>query len=182
MKPNRFVTPFFIMALLALLPAPSAFAAIFLKTSSPDIKGNATFQGYEDQIIIMSINTGGLNPGCSGGAGQPSLNEVSFTKVLDPATVDFLTAFRDRTLVGGMEFVIAIPGGGGGVYVETKRYTFDDVIFTSYGTSDDEIDAGFEVWTLSFGRATVTYTEYDQAGNPMAPESVTITPGNCVGN
>jgi type VI protein secretion system component Hcp len=181
MKPNRLAIATFNLGMLALLFASPAFAGIYLETN-PLIEGDATFAGYEDQIVISTLNTGGTNPGCSGAAGSPNLVEATFTKGVDSATVDLLTALRDRTVL--LEATFRLTATIGSAAQTYKSLTFKNAILTSYGTSDDDAPdvTDLEVWTLSFSQLTVTYFEYDPGGSLIGTESVAMTPATCVGN
>ena len=182
MKPSQ-IRYLFGLGLVAVLLASPTMASkdIYLQTN-PQIKGDVTGGGYDDQIQLLSFNHGGYNTACSGGkGGDPVLAEASFTKETDQATVDMLEALRDKTMYAAT-FFFTKDSGGHGPATTYNLYEFTNVVFTSYSMADtgNVTDPAIEVWTLSYSSLDVTYDVIDAGGQSTGTETMTFTPVACV--
>lgn len=180
---GRRLLPVLAVLLAASAGAGAVFAgSIFIETQSPNIQGEATTVGYENQIEILSESLGAANPACGGGSGGAlSVSEFSFSKFTDRASIDLFAALRDRTVFGAfvVRFVTTV-GGSNAVY---QTYTFHNVVLSVGSTASGAGDPrSVESWSISFSDVTLEYTFYDGSGKNAGTESVTITPAVCPGS
>ncbi len=107
-KPAKPALPPFVRPLLAGALAATALsaidvqAAIFLKITGPDIKGESTNAKHKDEIVVTSFSQGyaaAIAAGAGGGAraGRSACGPVDLTKELDVASGPLISAAMKGT-------------------------------------------------------------------------------------
>jgi type VI secretion system secreted protein Hcp len=99
-----FARPLLAGALAATaLSAVDAQAAIFLKITGPDIKGESTNDKHKDEIGVNSFTAGfaaaGAAIGIGAGAGRPSCGPVEISKMLDVSSGPLVAALMKGTVL-----------------------------------------------------------------------------------
>lgn len=147
---------------------------IFLEI--PGVQGEATVPAFANQIDILSASFAASNPACT--KSSISVSELIVTKRADKATVDLLTAMRDRTAFPTITVRFVV--GTSAVY---QKYELSNAMFSSTNTAGGGGDPRtVESWTVSFSQTVITYTFIDGSGKPGASESMTIIPAACPGS
>jgi len=155
---------------ISIVPADAA-ANIFLKV--PDISGESVVPGHEDEIEILSFNFGVDNvvvpSGGQRSSGNPNFQDATFTKQLDKSSPKlFLDVATGKT---EPEAILVVARQTGGGTVDFVKFTFTDVIVTSYsiGGSEGEV-IPTDFFSLNFAKIKFEYTPLDSKGGLGNPE------------
>ncbi len=128
--------------------------SIYMKYSSPDVKGNVKTAGFEEQIEVYSLNWGtaravSVAVGKSGNreSSTPSVSEVTLTKELDNASGGLLKeAFSSSTKAKVTFAFVRTDETGSKEYLTA---TLTDVAVTAYSIASGG-DRPTEQLSLSF--------------------------------
>jgi type VI secretion system secreted protein Hcp len=142
--------------------------AIYMKYSSPDIKGGVTTEGYTGQIEINSFQFGvGRGVGSPTGgssnreASTPSVSEITLTKAYDEASGGLIKEAYSGAGTGTVVISFVRTDGGGGVsYLE---YTLSDVMLSGYSISSGG-DKPNESISLNFVKIETRITPQNKDG------------------
>ncbi len=113
---------------------------IYMKFTSPDVKGNVTTEGFKDQIEVTSLTWGTgravsttLGKGGNRESSTPSVSEVTVTKELDNASGGLLKeAFSSHSKAGVTLSFVRTDESGAKTYLTA---TLTDVAVTSFNLS-----------------------------------------------
>lgn len=155
--------------------------AIYMKYSSPDIKGGVTTQGYAGQIELNSFQFGigrgvGSPTGATGNreASTPSVSEIVVTKNLDEATGNIIKeAYSGAGKATAIISFVRTDGGGGVTYLE---YTLSNVMLSGYSVSSGG-DKPSESVSLNFTKIETKITPQKEDGTPGTAFPVTYDLG-----
>jgi type VI secretion system secreted protein Hcp len=155
--------------------------AIYMKYSSPDVKGDVTTSGFTDQIELGSFQWGvgrgvGSPTGASGNreASTPSVSEITITKGLDQGTDGILKeAFSGAGKATAVISFVRTDGGGGVAYLV---YTLTNVMLSGYSISSGG-DRPSESLSLNFTKIEVKVTPQKDDGTAGTPATVTYDLG-----
>ena len=155
--------------------------AIYIKYSSPDVKGDVTTAGFKDQIEVHSFQWGvgrgiGSPTGASGNraATTPSVSEVTVTKNQDNASGALL---KEALSSGGKaKLVISFvrtDQGGADSYLEV---TLTDTMISGYSLSSSG-DRPSESISFNFTKIETKFTPIKEDGSKGSPYPVTYDLG-----
>jgi type VI secretion system secreted protein Hcp len=155
--------------------------AIYMKYSSPDIKGGVTTQGYAGYIELTSFQFGvGRGVGSPTGgttnreASTPSVSEIVVTKNLDEATGGLVKeAYSGAGKATVVIDFVRTDGGGGVTYLE---YTLSNVMLSGFSTSSAG-DRPSESISLNFTKIEKKITPQKEDGTPGTAFPVTYDLG-----
>lgn len=147
--------------------------AIYMKYSTPDIKGGVTTKGFEGQIELNSFQFGvGRGVGSPTGgttnreATTPSVSEIVATKVLDESTGPLLKeAYSGAGKATAVISFVRTDGGGGVTYLE---YTLTNVMLSGWSTSSGG-DKPSESISLNFTKIVTSFTTQNTDGTAGDP-------------
>jgi type VI secretion system secreted protein Hcp len=155
--------------------------AIYMKITSPDIKGDVTTTGFEGQIELSSFQWGigrgvGSPSGASGNreASNPSISEVTVTKMQDNASGELLKESLSGEGKAKAEISFTRTDKGGAVVYIV--YTLTDVMFSGFSMSSGG-DRPSESLSLNFTKIEVKYTPQKEDGTAGTPFPVTYDLG-----
>jgi type VI secretion system secreted protein Hcp len=168
---------------------PDAAAAGFLKLG--DIKGESTDEAHKDWIDVLSIDWGASKKptkrdGQFKQRGPVLVQDMAFTYAYEKASPKLLEALASGKQFEIVEFELTkeVPGtricaGDDGSIPEVcnvtyLRYEMEKARITSYQTGGSTDDRPTETLALNFETIKVTYTEYDDAGDPVSETSSTV--------
>lgn len=170
MKFRNLLTVGLLLVAIAAIPAQ---AALDMVLEIPGVDGDATLPGYEDQILVLAWSWGGSSPGCGGSV---NYQDISLTKFLDPASVDFWGALRDGTVFPSATLRVVDPTSG----AVGKSIAMSNVFLTSISTGGSGGENRLtENVSIGFSQAVITYTEIIGGKSGGPPESVTVTVQGC---
>jgi type VI protein secretion system component Hcp len=149
--------------------------SVFLQYGAPGkVPGSATEKGHEKWIQISDFSFGAHRnvAGKTGSAKDrestvPSINEISFTKPYDDASVLLHTEGHvGKGQTAKIELTRTGPNGA-----ETfMKYLLENTLVSSYHfVSSGEMPT--ESYTLNFTKHTETYTGQDLQGNQTSPQT-----------
>lgn len=151
--------------------------AIYMKYSTPDVKGDVTTEGFTDQIELTSLQWGiGRGVGSPTGASKnreastPSVSEVTVTKNLDLSTEGLLKEAFSGAGKAKVEISFVRTDGGGGVAYLV--YTLTDVMISGWSSSSGG-DKPSESLSLNFTKIEVKNTPQKADGTEGDPSTVT---------
>lgn len=143
--------------------------AMFLKISSPDIKGESTVDKHTDEIELSSFNLGAsmavtaASTSGSRASERASFSDVTVTKGVDSSTPDLAKGVAQGTTFGTAVISINRADGQGGM-VEYLKVTLTDVIISSLQMSGaDGAGVAQESASLAYGTIKWEYTPTDPA-------------------
>jgi type VI protein secretion system component Hcp len=144
---------------------------IFLEITG--VQGEATTPGFEGQIEVLSVSSGGSKV-C--GTGTLNMSSLNLLKRTDRSSVDFAGFLKNGTV---------IPSA-------TVRFTrTDNQVYQSYVLTNARVEAfqmsgsaggdprTTESLSLYFSQVTITYTYFDGSGKGSGTESETLTSAPC---
>ncbi len=155
--------------------------AIYLKYSSPDVKGDVTTQGFADQIEISSMQLGigraiGSPTGKSGNreSSTPSVSEIVITKAFDNASGGLLKeALGSSTKASVVISFVRTDEGGAKTYL---LITLTDVAISGFSISSGG-DRPSESVSLNFTKIETKFTPTKPDGTDGSPFPVTYDLG-----
>ena len=143
---------------------------IFLKLG--DVEGEATADGHEGEIEIMSYSFGASNSGsmigANKGSGTSQITDMSLTHMMDKASPNLFAKCYDGEVID--EAVLTIQKTVGGEDVDYQIYTMDSVLVTSAMTSGSSggDDKPMESFSLNFAQLGIKYTPIKDDGSEDA--------------
>lgn len=155
--------------------------AIYMKYSSPDIKGDVTTEGFKDQIELSSFQWGvgrgvGSPTGASGNreASTPSVSEITVTKNMDQATGDVLKEiYSGKGAATAVISFVRTDGGGGVAY---QVITLTNVMVSGFSVSSGG-DRPSESLSLNFTKIEIKITPQKDDGTAGTPGTTTYDLG-----
>ena len=169
---------------------PDAAAMGFLKID--DIKGESTDEAHKEWIDVLSMQWAvDKKPTKRDGQfkdnGPALVQDMKFTYAYEkssPQILEALTSGKHLEIVE-IELTKKVPGtsricvGDGSSIPEScnatyLRYEMKNSQITSYQTGGSSGDIPTEHVTLNFEEVKVTYTEYDDEGNPKGETTTTV--------
>ncbi|MBM3546262.1 MAG: type VI secretion system tube protein Hcp [Alphaproteobacteria bacterium] len=146
--------------------------AIYMKYEGID--GEATHENHKKWLDINSLQWGmgraiSTKAGASTNreASEPSVSEVTITKLMDSASPKFFTESCTGAAGKKVEIHLVTTGSPGNTYAE---YTLTDGLVSSYSMSSGG-DRPTESISISFTKVEYKFTPYDnknKAGTPIA--------------
>jgi type VI secretion system secreted protein Hcp len=132
------------------------------------IKGESSDGTYKESIDVLAWSWGltqsaSAHQGSGGGSGKVSVHDLSFTKYIDKATSDLMSACASGKHLKDAKLVVRKAGGD--APLDYLKVTLEDVIVASVSTggSGGE-DRLTENVVLNFGKFTVEYNPQDNKG------------------
>ncbi len=132
------------------------------------VEGEATREGYEKQIPLLSFNWGAMNPsspiGSGAGSGKVSISGFQVNKFTDKSSAPMFQA-----CCSGKHFpkaTITVLKAGGDTALDYLRYDLGEVFIDSINWSGSEgMDVPSENVSFTFGKVEVNYTEQKADGS-----------------
>jgi type VI secretion system secreted protein Hcp len=124
------------------------------------IKGESTDAKHKEEIDVLSFSWGATQSGSSstgggGGAGKVVMNDFSFTKRTDKASPALMLACADGSHIKSVEMVARKAGKEQQEYL---KYTFSDVLISSYQTGGSQGDVvPVDQVSLNFSKVEMEY-------------------------
>jgi type VI secretion system secreted protein Hcp len=131
-----FARPLLAGALAATaLSAVDAQAAIFLKITGPDIKGESTNDKHKDEIAVNSFTAGFAAAAAANGfgAGRPSCGPVEISKMLDVSSGPLVSALMKGTVL--QKAVFSFPLNNNDKQQDYYVVTLSNVTLSSFAQS-----------------------------------------------
>lgn len=144
-----------------------------------DIEGESKDNKMKDKIDLLAwswglSNAGTFHGGGGGGAGKANVQDFSFTKYLDKASVKLQLACATGKHIPTAKLTIRKAGGSQEVYLSAD---FTDLLITSYQTggsgAEDRLTENFSV---NFGKVKVEYFKQGEDGIVASAGTATIDP------
>jgi type VI secretion system secreted protein Hcp len=156
--------------------------AIYIKYSSPDISGDVTTAGFENQIEVNSFQWGvgraiGAPTGASGNreAGTASVSEVTISKSLDNGSGGLLKEALGKG--GKAKLVISFVRTDGEVGADTYlEVTLSDTMISGYNLSSGG-DRPTESLSFNFVKIEMKFIPMKPDGTKGSPFPVTYDLG-----
>jgi type VI secretion system secreted protein Hcp len=146
---------------------------IFLKLDG--IKGESQDDKHKDEIELVSFSFGASNftkrsAGSGGGAGKVSLQDFHFVMRTNKASPTlFLSCASGKHISSA---VLSVRKAGG-TQVDYLKYTFTDVLISSYQTGGSSADVvPTDQISLNFIKLESTFTPLDERGGLLEPVTV----------
>jgi type VI secretion system secreted protein Hcp len=141
-----------------------AFAAAFLKIA--DIKGESSDKNHEDEINVLSWSWGMTQSGTTtstgggGGAGKVSVQDLSFTKIVDKSTPKLYEKLASGKIIPEIELLISDKKYSGNESYLT--FILTNVLVSSVSIADSGgKDRPTESFSLNFEDIKVIYQPFD---------------------
>ncbi|GAA1814644.1 Hcp family type VI secretion system effector [Agromyces neolithicus] len=153
---------------------------MFIKIGA--IKGESKDQQHPDEIEVLSWAWGesqaagpggsgpGGGPGSGGGAGKVSMQDFTFTHVLDVASPELMKACAAGTHLSEATFSARRSAPGQPDFL-TVRLTDVTVSAVSTGGSHDDAAGFLETVALRFAKIRVEYRRQQSSGGLAAPST-----------
>jgi len=148
---------------------------MFLKLG--DIKGESEDKDKKDWIEVLAWSwgmsqSGTMHTGTGGGTGKVSVQDISLTKYVDKSTPDIMKKVSNGEHYAKAELVVRKAGKEPLEYI---KWTFTDVIVTSYNTGGGGEEQVTENLTLNFRKYRCEYQAQDNTtgkkkGGPVPVE------------
>ena len=136
------------------------------------IKGDATHQSHVDWLDVSSLQWGvGRAISTPTGstqnreASEPSVSEVTFTKLMDKSTADIFKESCVGKTGKTVKIDLVTTGSPGDTYM---TYTLTNALVSGYSVSTGG-DRPVENVSLNFTKIEMKYIPYDNKNNPMSP-------------
>lgn len=143
---------------------------MFLKLSTPDIKGEATGSEHQDQIHVLSwghsfnLPTSSTRSAGGGTVEQANHADLSITKYTDTASIDLLKmCWSGRRIGKGVLSVYRSANDGG--MVKYLEVTMENIIVSNISIGGGAGDLPTETVTLSYGTVHYKYIQQKE-GSP----------------
>lgn len=142
---------------------------MFIKISSPDIKGESADHSHKEEIDVLSwswgaSNTGSMHqPGAGGGTGKANFNDLSFTKYVDVSSPMLLKACSTGEHI--KKAVLIVRKAGGKDPLEYIKVTLEDCLISSVSTGGSGGEERLtENVTINFGKFKLEYNPQTATG------------------
>ena len=141
---------------------------IFIKIG--DIKGESQAEGHKDEIELMSWSWGATQSGSTQSiqgstAGKVNVHDLTFTKLVDCATANLVSAVCGGTAYKEALLVCQKSAGAGKPKVPYLKIKLGNVLMSSYSTGGTGgSDETTETISLNFGKVELTYTQQTSEG------------------
>jgi type VI secretion system secreted protein Hcp len=156
--------------------------AIYMKYSSPDIKGGVKTTGFEDQTEILSFSYGiarQVGSAVGGGTNReksvPSVTDISLVKMEDEASGMLMQeAYSGKGKATVIISFVRTDAGGGEAYLQ---YTLSNVMLTSWSAGGSSDDRPQETFSLNFTKIETKYItqNVDAEGGDSFPVTYDLT-------
>jgi type VI secretion system Hcp family effector len=151
-----------LLALLLVTSAATSAQSVAYFLDIPDIPGNVTMTGYEDQICITSFSYG---VSTTDGSGRVSgaVEQLAFRlgKTFDVASPLLFSSCTGRMVLDRVTFTTVVTNPEDGSQQPLAEYEMDNVVIVSYQTGGSTDDPGNEVIVLRPERITISHFEAD---------------------
>ena len=143
----------------------------------PEVPGEATAAGMENQIAILSFSLGASNPATlgatatGGGAGQVTLSDFNIMKKTEKSSAGLFKACANGSHYPKATVIMRKAGT---TQNEFLKYEFEKVYVTSiqWAGSTGGDDSPTESVSFAYGKVTVTYTPQDDTGAPKGEPQI----------
>ena len=144
--------------------------SIFLEI--PGVVGEVvTPATFVNQINVLALSWGG-SKACTN---PLNLQDLSFTKYTDKASMPLLAALRDHTVYPTITFRFVSSGG-----VVYQSYQLTNAVLSSMSVGGSASDLRTtESVSMSFSQVLATYTFIDASGKPAGSFSTTVVSSAC---
>jgi len=147
----------------------------YMKISSPDVPGEATAKGMENQIEIYSFSWGASNPttvgpGSTGlSAGRASVSSFNVMKKTETSSPKLFAACCAGQHYAKVEVTMRKATGTDGGQATFLKYTFEDVMVESiqWSGSTGGDDSPTESLSLAFAKVAIDYSKQDEKTGSM---------------
>jgi len=156
--------------------------AIYMKYSSPDIKGGVTTTGFTGQTEILSFSYGisrAVGSAIGGGTNReksvPDVTDITLMKMEDEASGMLMQeAYSGKGKATVILSFVRTDAGGGESYLE---YTLSNVMLTNWSTSGSSSDRPTESFSLNFTKIETKYITQnaDAEGGDSFPVTYDLT-------
>ena len=132
------------------------------------IPGDSIEEGHKDWIEVLSYSLDVANPASPGGgsSGNPSFSDVSFSKLVDSSSPKLFQATASGQHIADAVLDLVKSGGKGNQTF--LKYTFSDVLVTSYGVSGGG-DLPMDSFSLSYAKIKMEFFPQKADGSLGSP-------------
>ena len=165
---KRFEYWIVLLSIPALVQALPAMGAVQMFLDVAGIPGESTDKGHKDWIEVLSYSLGVANPTSPGGGGssRPSFSDVNFSKLVDSSSPSLFEAVASGQHIA--DAVLELVKSGGKASEPFLKYTFTDVLITSYQVSGGG-DIPVDSFSLSYGKIKMEFFPQKPDGSLGSP-------------
>jgi len=145
-----------LLSIPVLIHALPAMGAVQMFLDVAGIPGDSTDQQHKDWIEVLSYSLGVTNPASTGGgsSGHASFSDVTFAKLVDSSSPKLFQATASGQPIA--EAVLDVVKSGGKGDQTFLKYTFSDVLVTSYAVSGGG-DVPTDSFSLSYAKIKMEF-------------------------